>query len=146
MLCTVGPLKVSRLILYHLGMVIVPILVVEGTEVQRGGLLVQNHTGKERAEILIQGHRPLRHPERGFCKGHWAHCNAPSSLPKAKVALRIWTRWDLFHQCTRKPPSGPVHQPQGRGTSLHQEGDPAPYLQVGLFKNSFSTTQSSFNK
>ena len=56
MLCTVGPLQVSRLILYHLGMIIIPILVVEGTEVQRGGLLVQIHTVKGRAEILIQGH------------------------------------------------------------------------------------------
>ena len=132
MLCTVGPLQVSHLILYHLGMVITPILVVEGIEVQRGGLLVQSHTVNGRAEILIQGHRPLRHPERGFCKGHWVHGNVPSSLPKAKVALRIWTRWDLFHQCTGKPLSGPVHQPQGRGTSLHREGDRATHLQVGL--------------
>lgn len=44
MLCTVGPLQVSHLILYHLGMVITPILVVEGTEVQRDGLLVQSHS------------------------------------------------------------------------------------------------------
>lgn len=125
---SVGPLQVSRLILYHLGMVIIPILVVEGTEIQRGGLLVQSHTVKGRAEMLIQGHRPPRRPER-ICKAHWAHCNAPSSLPKAKVALRIWTRWDPFHRCTGKPPSGPVHQPQGRGTALHREGDGAPHLQ-----------------
>lgn len=61
---SVGPLQVSRLILYHLGMVIIPILVVEGTEIQRGGLLVQSHTVKGRAEMLIQGHRPPRRPER----------------------------------------------------------------------------------
>lgn len=112
MLCTVGPLQVSHLILYHLRLVIIPILVVEGTEVQRGGLLVQSHTVKGRAEILIQGHRPLRHPERGCCKGHLAHCNAPSSLPKAKVALRIWTRWNLFHRCTGKPPLAPSTSPR----------------------------------
>lgn len=71
----------------HLGM--------EGTEVQRGGFLVQSRTAMGRAEILNQEHLPLRHQERRFCKGHCAHCNAPSSFPKAYGALGIWTRWGL---------------------------------------------------
>ena len=45
------------------GHVVIPILGVERTEVQRGGFLVQGHTAKGGVEILIQGHLPPRHPK-----------------------------------------------------------------------------------
>lgn len=81
---------------------------VEGTEVQRGGFLVQSHMAMGRAEVLNQEHLPLRHQERRFYKGHWAHCNAPSSFPKAYGALGIRTTWGLSPLVHREnlPPSG----------------------------------------
>lgn len=109
----------------HLGM--------EGTEVQRGGFLVQSRTAMGRAEILNQEHLPLRHQERRFCKGHCAHCQRSLQLPQS-----IWCPRDLDEVGSLplglqgKPPSSPVQQPQGRAASLHPEGVPASPVLVRL--------------
>ena len=87
-------------------MVISPILGVEGTEVQRGGFLVQGHTAKWRAKILIQGHLPPRQPETILQRS----LDSGQCSPKAKGDLRIWKRWGLFPPVRREnlPPAPPT--------------------------------------